>query len=66
MDNSNAIFFYTPSKLAADKLFKIAFANLYNLSGTPQRLELDETESATWIKETQAVLFNALQSARLG
>ena len=53
MDNSNAVFFYTPSKLAADKLFKIAFTNLYGLIGAPQRLDVDETESATWIKETQ-------------
>ena len=52
MTNRNCIFFYTPSKLAADKIFKIAFANMYSLSGTPQRLDLDETESATWVKES--------------
>lgn len=53
MTNDNAVFFYTPSKLAADKIYKIAFANMYSMSGTPQRLDLDENESATWVKESQ-------------
>ncbi len=49
--NNITVFFYTPSELAADKIFKIAFANMYSLYGEPQLLNLEETESATWMKE---------------
>lgn len=53
MFNENIVFFYTPEKVAADKVYKIAFSNFCDIAGSPKRLDLDGNESATWEKETQ-------------
>ena len=45
------ISFETPSKIAADKLFEYAFANLQKVAGEPQGRRSGVVERATWKRE---------------
>lgn len=53
MENIIAVTFITPSKIAADNLFKLAFDNLCRIAGVPQKREINDQEEAVWEKEIQ-------------
>lgn len=53
VNNQNLVFFETKSDALADKIFKIAFANLYSNNGNPTYVKLDATSNAIWEKELE-------------